>query len=146
VVQDVRSPADVLKNIAGRNRVAIEGVRPELDCGRFPIKRVTGETVSVEADIFGDGHDHVAARLLYRLEDEPEWGEVPMLPIENDRWHGEFAVSTLGRYVYTVEGWVDHLETWRHDLLKRISAGQDVCVDLQIGAMLIEEAARRARY
>ena len=46
--------------IGGRCRVAIENVRPEIDGGRFPAKRVVGERVIVEADIFADGHDAIA--------------------------------------------------------------------------------------
>ena len=144
LVHHDRSPADVLKEIAGRTRVAIEAVRPEGDCGRFAIKRVIGETVAVEADIFADGHDHVAASLLYRWEREPDWTVLPMQSVENDRWRAEFPCPSLGQYKYTIEGWPDLLDTWRTDLLKRIAAGQDVDVDLQIGAALIEETAARA--
>jgi starch synthase (maltosyl-transferring) len=145
IAQGIRAPVDDLKAIAGRGRAAIEGVQPELDCGRFPIKRVVGETVVVQADIFADGHDHIDARLLYRWERESEWTRVPMRPTENDRWSGKFACCSLGRYVYTIEAWTDALETWRSDLVKRIAAGQDISVDLLIGAALIEEAAGRAR-
>ena len=143
-VQDLNAAAEFRNGIAGRKRVAIENVRPEIDGGRFPIKRVAGETVVVEADVFGDGHDHVACRLLYRWEREPEWAAVAMQPLGNDRWRAEFPASSLGRYRYTIEGWIDHLETWHADLLKRIAAGQDIAVDLEIGARFIEEAARRA--
>jgi len=131
-----------LKQIAGRNRVVIEGVHPEIDCGRFPIKRVVGETVTVEADIFADGHDLLNCRLLYRSI-EGEWTEVPFEALGNDRWRAEFPVSQLGEYRYTIEGWVDHVATWNADLQKRIAAGQDVTVDLQIGAGWIEDAAER---
>ncbi|MCC6364071.1 MAG: alpha-1,4-glucan--maltose-1-phosphate maltosyltransferase [Bryobacterales bacterium] len=128
----------------GRNRVAIEGVRPEIDCGRFAIKRVVGDVVEVEADVFADGHDGIRRRLLYRHESEPEWREAPMEALGNDRWRGVFPVSVLGRYRYTVEGWVDRFRTWRGDLRKRIAAGQDVRVEALAGAQLVEEAAGRA--
>jgi starch synthase (maltosyl-transferring) len=127
----------------GRFRVVIEGVSPEIDCGRFPIKRVVGETVLVEAAVFADGHDQVACQILY-WRDERELQTSPMRPVGNDRWRGEFSVETLGRYQYTVEGWIDRFQTWRGELLKRVAAGQDVHVDLLIGAALIEEAAARA--
>jgi len=143
-VQDVRSSTRIPEQAAERSRVAIEAVRPEVDCGRFPIKRVAGETVVVEADIFADGHDHIACQLLYRWEQEPEWTAVQMHPLGNDRWRGEFPVSGMGRYRYTFEGWVDPIDTWRSDLLKRLDAAQDVEVDLLIGASLIEQAASRA--
>lgn len=70
---------------AGRNRVVIEGVTPEVDGGRFPVKRVVGEKVVVEADVFADGHDRVACALLYLAADEAQWSEAPMTSLGNDR-------------------------------------------------------------
>jgi starch synthase (maltosyl-transferring) len=128
----------------GRRRVVIERVSPEIDCGRFPIKRVVGEAVIVEADVFADGHDQVACQLLYRREGEKEWQRSPMTALGNDRWQGAFPVPKAGRYEYTIEGWIDQFQTWRNGLAKRIAAGQDVHVDLLIGAGLIEGAAGRA--
>ena len=143
-IEDLPRAAEPIPKMLGRKRVAIEEVRPEIDGGRFAIKRVVGEVVTVEADVFADGHDLISCRLLYRWEHEEEWGFVPMRPIGNDRWQAEFVVSNLGCYRYTIEGWIDHVQTWHADLLKRIEAGQDVSVDLQIGAKFIEEAALRA--
>jgi starch synthase (maltosyl-transferring) len=131
--------------IDGRKRVIITAVKPEIDCGRFAIKRTTGESVVVEADVYADGHDVVSCAVLYRNSGCSEWREVWMRELSNDRWRAEFSVQDLGRVVYTVEGWIDAFQTWRRDLIKRISAGQDVTVDLLIGARLIEEAATRAR-
>ena len=128
----------------GRKRVVIEGISPEIDGGRFPAKRVIGDIVQVEADILTDGHDSIAAVLLYRRENETSWQERPMHALVNDRWAGDFQVTELGRYHYTIHGWVDHWETWRRDLLKRISANNETSVDYQIGANLIDEAASRA--
>ncbi len=128
----------------GRRRVVIEGVKPEIDGGRFPAKRVIGDVVRVEADIFADGHDSIAAMLLCKHERAAEWIEQPMQFEVNDRWWGEFPVSELGRYRYTIQGWVDHFETWRRDLLKRIAAGNDTPIDYLIGAELVESAAVRA--
>jgi len=127
----------------GRRRVVIEGVRPEIDYGRFPIKRTVGETVVVEADIFTDGHDLVDAVLMYRKETDRVLTEAPMEALVNDRWRGSFPAEALGRYRYTLRAWVDRFGTWRRDLLKRVDAGQDVGIDLLIGADLIERAARR---
>ncbi|MGH9360367.1 MAG: maltotransferase domain-containing protein, partial [Thermoanaerobaculia bacterium] len=128
----------------GRRRVVIEGVSPEIDGGRFPIKRVVGEWVVVEADAFADGHDALACRLLHRREADAEWSEAPMEALVNDRWRGAFRVSELGRWRYTLVGWVDPWTTWRGDLRKRLAAGQDVAVDLRIGAELVRAAAGRA--
>jgi starch synthase (maltosyl-transferring) len=82
-------------------------VRPQVDCGRFPVKRVAGEEVRVEADVFTDGHDAVVAELLYRKEGEKGWRSKPMEFLHNDHWAAAFTVHDLGRYEYTVRGWVD---------------------------------------
>ncbi|MBT9329497.1 alpha-1,4-glucan--maltose-1-phosphate maltosyltransferase [Acidipila sp. 4G-K13] len=128
----------------GRKRVVIEAVTPQIDSGLFPIKRTVGETVSVEADVFADGHDHVAAQLLWRPAQETVWQRLEMVSLGNDRWRGEFPVTQMGQYAYTIAGHIDHFDTWRADLLKRMEAGQDIRVDLLNGAVLIEEAERRA--
>jgi starch synthase (maltosyl-transferring) len=125
-------------------RVVIRGVQPELECGRFPIKRVIGETVEVHADIFADGHDSISAVIRYRHENEESWLETRMEPLGNDRWQGTFTVVNLGQYVYTISAWIDPFQTWYKDFLKRTAAKQDVTVDLQIGAALLKSAADRA--
>src|SRR5215831_11190733 len=125
-------------------RVVIRGVQPEIECGRFPIKRVIGESVVVEADIFADGHESIEAVVRYRHEDDEAWSEIPMDALGNDRWRAEFAVDNLGHYIYTIAGWIDSFQTWYKDFLKRIAAGQDVTVDLQIGKALLYAAAERA--
>jgi starch synthase (maltosyl-transferring) len=128
----------------GRNRVVIEAVSPAVDDGRFPAKRSVGDLVRVEADIFTDGHDAVAALVLARREGSSKLVEIPMLPLGNDRWTGAFRVSEVGRYSFKVQGWVDHFVTWHRDLLKRIAADADAPVDYLIGADLVAEAAKRA--
>ncbi|MGH7295556.1 MAG: maltotransferase domain-containing protein, partial [Polyangiaceae bacterium] len=128
----------------GRVRVAIEGVRPEVDGGRFPIKRTTGETVVAEADVFADGHDALSGVLRFRHEGEAAWSEVPLEALGNDRYRAAFAVTRLGSYLYTFEAWVDRWGTLRRDLATRLEAGQDIAVDLLAGAALVEEAAALA--
>ncbi len=128
----------------GIRRAVIEGVKPEIDGGRFPIKRITGETVTVEADIFADGHDTLFALLLYRRENAARWEEAPMEFLVNDRWRGSFTVSECGRYFYTLTAWVDRFRSWRSDLAKRVQAAQQVSIDLLAGAALVEEAIARA--
>src|SRR5262245_13607017 len=125
-------------------RVVIRGVEPEIECGRFPVKRVIGESVVVEADVFTDGHDLVAAAVRYRHEDDEAWSEVSMDALGNDRWRGEFPIENLGQYIYTVSGWIDPFKTWYTDFQKRVAAGQDVSIDLQIGKELLAMAAERA--
>ncbi len=140
-------------NPDGRSRVVIESVRPEVDAGQFPVKRVVGERVVVEADIFTDGHDEVAAVLCYRSLDSDAptnpgertpWQETPMQMLVNDRWRGEFTVDREGTAVYTIKAWIDRFFTWHHDLKKRALAHQVTAVDLAIGAELIEDAASQA--
>ncbi len=128
----------------GRRRVVIEGVYPEIDDGRFAAKRVSGERITVQADIFCDGHDDLAALLLYRHQDEHQWRKVPMQHLVNDRWEANFIPEEMGTWYYTIEGRVDHFITWKKDLGKRFTAGQDLEVEREIGARLIEEAAERA--
>jgi starch synthase (maltosyl-transferring) len=128
----------------GRKRVIIEAISPAVDGGRFPAKRTVGDQVRVEADIFTDGHDAIAATLLAHREGSRKWIEIPMQPLVNDRWTAAFRVGALGRYAFKVQGWVDHFETWRRDLLKRIEAESDAVVDYLIGADLVAEAAERA--
>jgi len=151
-----------LTGVDGRRRVVIEAVSPEVDAGRFPAKRAIGETVTVEADVFADGHDALAAILKHKFlpiptgipparpggapkaAEGPDWIETPLTPLVNDRWRGDFPVTELGRYVFTVEGWVDHFETWSRQLAKRVQAGQDVKVELEVGARMVDQAAARA--
>ena len=135
----------IAAKLEGRRRVVIEGVQPEINCGEFPIQRVVGETVAVEADVFADGHDAVAAQLLYRGSSERNWRAAPMQPLGNDRWRAEFAVTELGEYRYTVEGWIDAFTTWRNAMKKRIEAGQETHVERMAGATLVAAAAKRAK-
>ena len=119
-------------------RVVIESVRPQVDGGRYPVKRVLGEEVLAEADVFADGHEQVACDLLWKFQEEREWHAVPMEFRHNDHWAAAFIVKQLGRYQYRVRAWVDPFLTWRRDLVKRRDAGQDLSVDFLIGARLIK--------
>jgi starch synthase (maltosyl-transferring) len=132
-------------SVRDRRRVIIEGVAPEIDGGRFPAKRVVGDDVVVEADIFTDGHEAISARLLSRHERERRWREAIMDSLGNDRWRASFPVEKLGRHLYTFEAWIDPFKGWRRDMQKRLAAYQDVSVDLIIGGELLEAASRRAR-
>ncbi len=141
-----RPPAALEKFQAeqARKRVVIEGVAPEIDGGRFPVKRTLGDRVRVEADIVADGHEVIAALLLYRREQDAAWRAAPMEPLINDRWRGEFQVLELGRYVYAIQAWVDRFRTWQRDLKKWVEAGQDVAIEFLVGAEIVEEAGQRA--
>jgi starch synthase (maltosyl-transferring) len=128
----------------GPSRVIIEGVDPEVDGGRFPIKRTVGEEVEVRADVHADGHDVLAGVLRYRHAESPGWSEVPLSALGNDRWAAHFRVTALGRYEYTLEAWVDRFGSWRKELSKKAGAGQDVTSELLEGAEQVGQGARRA--
>ena len=126
-------------------RVVIGRVSPEVDGGRFAAKRTLGDVVRVTADIFADGHEQLGAVLRYRAaEEKGDWREEEMKLVENDRWEGRFRVDLLGRYLFTLAGWVDEFKTWATDFEKRVSAGQDVSVDARIGLEILGRVAERA--
>jgi len=125
-------------------RVAIEDVKPQVDGGRFPIKRTVGEEVVVEADLIADGHDRLGGLLLYRREGEPNWRSAPMGLVDNDRWSAAFRVTELGTWEYTVRAWIDRFATWRRKLRKKHEAGQEIDSEILEGAELLEAAAKRA--
>jgi starch synthase (maltosyl-transferring) len=124
-----------------QRRVIVGHVRPQIDCGRFPIKRTAGESVIVTADILADGHDVLAAVVMHRRAGEDTWHETPMAPVANDEWRAVFIVETVDRYEYTIEAWIDRFATWRHDLSKKFGAAQDVSSELLEGAALVRTAA-----
>src|SRR5437588_4126971 len=128
----------------GRRRVVIEAVSPEVDAGRFPIKRVVGESVRVEADVFCDGHEVLGCVLLHRQRGEPDWAETPMEEIGNDRHTASFVVQEEGMYEYTLSAWIDSYATWARGLGRKVEAGQDVALDLEVAAELGSAAAERA--
>ena len=145
-----------MKPSEGRRRVVIEEIQPQVDGGRYPAKRVLNDAVQVTAAIFSDGHDHVAARLLYRHTAEAKWKTTPLSALPNDMWTATFTVDKIGEWLFTIEAWVDHFDTWVHDLGKRLAAQpdqaeptqqttpQDIPLALRIGANHLEAAATRA--
>jgi starch synthase (maltosyl-transferring) len=126
--------------------VIIERVEPEIDGGRFAIKRTVGDEVLVSADILADGHDVLTAVVRFRNAQETAWTEVPMAALGqgNDRWTGRFVVTAVGRCEYTVQAWIDRFASWAKDLGKKSAAGQDVTSDLLEGAELVRQTAHRA--
>ena len=125
-------------------RIAIERVTPSVDGGRFAAKRCVGDVVTVEADIFSDGHEKLAAELRWRAVDEKTWQRVPMVPTVNDRWQARFPLLRVGRYEFLVEAWWDHFGTFRRDLGKKREAGQALAVEVAEGRALLEAAQERA--
>ncbi len=125
--------------------IVIEDVYPELDCGRYPVKREVGDRLEVWADIFKEGHDRVSAALKYRERGAKGWSEAPMVLYENDRWTASFPLTKNTRYEYTIEAWPDHFGTWREEVEKKVEAGQNVELELIEGRQLIKEAAARSK-
>lgn len=124
----------------GRQRVVIGHVTPVVDAGRYPVKTTVGDEIRVTADIFSDGHDELAAVVQWRVAGS-DWQESALQLLGNDHWAGTFASDRLGAGQYRIVGWIDRFATWQHQLAKRITAGQNVSVDLLIGADLVDEAA-----
>ncbi len=123
--------------------VWIGAVRPELDGGRFPVKREVGDLFEVTADILREGHEALAAALRYRTVKDTAWQEVRMEPIGNDRWAGRFLLAENTRYVYTLEAWPDAYRTWAEDLRRRLAAGMAVTSELLEGMALLRGALGR---
>ena len=132
-------------DVAGRSRVFIENVSPELNEGRFSVKAVPGDVIAVEADIFSDGHDFIAARLLYKHTDDETWTETAMASFGfNDRWGASFVVDRRGHYRYTIVGWVDHLTSWQHEVHLKVGDGQRITGELLAGAQFVDGMISRA--
>jgi starch synthase (maltosyl-transferring) len=135
---DRRSPT------RGLVHLTIECVTPELDNGRYPVKRIVGDVVPVGADVYKDGHDTLAAQVVLRAPNEPARSLPMRYDFDADRWFAEFKVEQIGRWHFTVEAWTDSWETWRAGFKKKVDAGVDVRVELKEAAQLVKAAARRA--
>ena len=126
--------------------VVVENLQPLLDGGRFPIKRIVGEDLAVEADIFKDGHDVVAAVLKWRVLGQRAWREAPMSFVDNDRWRGICTLYDEAIHEYTVEAWTDSFRSWQQEFAKKFQGGiSDLQSEALEGAALVKAAAGRAR-
>ena len=133
-----------LKALASE-RIAIEGIDPEIDGGRFPAKTVVGDTLVVEADIFGDGHETFDAALLYREGKDGAWAEAPLTFVLNDRWRGELVFKENGPAAFTIIAWRDLFAQWAYEIRKKVGAGQKVSLELTEGRNLVENAMQNPR-
>ncbi len=125
-------------------RIAIEAIDPVVDGGRYPVKRVVGERMRVEADAFGEGHDRIAVALRWRPVDQVEWRESQMSALGNDRWAGEFPLEKTGRHVFTVCAWRDEFAIYRDHLHKKHEASAEEAVDIEEGRRLIATLVKNA--
>lgn len=138
------SPHRLPDDRTARGRVVLEDLSPGVDGGRFAIARTVGDIVTVEIDAFAEGQDLIAVELCHRRLGEAVWTAAAMHELGNDRWAGAFAVTELGVYEYGARGWIDEFGTWRRGLERNADAGNDISVDILIGAALIRAAADRA--
>jgi len=125
-------------------RIAIERVAPAVDDGRFAVKRLAGEAVDVAADIFGDGHEHLAAVVAWQAPGSDDWHEAPLTEGPNDRWTGQFPLMAPGVHRFVIEAWRDLFATWRDEVEKKHAAGIAVTLELREGVALVEHAANRS--
>jgi starch synthase (maltosyl-transferring) len=135
-------PTDI-SQYCGKSRVIIGSVMPCVDNGLFPVKRVEGEQVQIDAHIFADGHDTVCAALQFRRRGEQNWKETPFTELPNDEWEARFTPQGIGLHEYRVVAWVDHFRFWFESFGKKLKEGQNMAVELRIGAKLAVEAAER---
>ncbi len=143
--KDSKRTVDAAVKLAAKApRIAIENISPCVDQGRFLVKRCVGDTLVVEADLFGEGHDRIAAALRWRAIDEDDWHETDMRSVVNDRWRAQFLLPRVGRFEYQIEAWIDVFGAYRNEIEKKTAAGQQVALELQEGALLLEAARQRA--
>ena len=142
---EAKRPRPAVAAAIAASRIVIEQLAPAVDHGRFAIKRSVGEAIEVSADIFADGHEVLAAELLWRAADESHWQRLALRPLDNDRWQGRLAPGRIGRHYYTVEAWWDVYGTFARDLAKKVGAGLDVTLEIAEGRQLIEAAQARTR-
>ena len=133
--------ANMPKNL---QTILIEQVEPKLDGGRYPVKRIVGETLEVTADIFKEGHDIIGAILRYKISGEKTWKETPMHHVDNDLWAGSFSLPKNNRYIYTVGAYIKSYETWRIELKKKHDVHLDVASELLEGHTQVKDACTRA--
>jgi starch synthase (maltosyl-transferring) len=118
-------------------RIVIDDVHPRTTTGAFPAKAAAGEVVPVEANIFKDGHDILAARVR-ACAPSGAMAEWPLIHTGNDRWEGTIQLDEVGLHELVVEAWVDRFATWRHDVQAKAGAGQDLTTELQEGVLLFD--------
>src|SRR6266436_3565050 len=127
------------------SHIVIEDVTPSVDCGRYPAKRIVGESCVVEADIFRDGHQVIRAAVKWRRKQDEVFDEAPMAALDNDRWRGEFRPTDNARYVFTIEAWTDLFASWLADFTKKVKATRPVASDILEGITLFEKMISIAR-
>lgn len=136
-----------LMDYAASSPITIEHVSPQIDAGRYAVKREVGDTMDVTCSIFKDGHDLIKAVILCRLADSNEWWETPMTEVNHGlaQWYGQLWFGTNARYIYTIEAWVDEYGTWLDGTTKKLEAGQDISLELIEGADMVRKTVERLK-
>lgn len=136
-----------LMDYAASSPITIEHVSPQIDAGRYAVKREVGDTMDVTCSIFKDGHDLIKAVILCRLADSDEWWETPMTEVNHGlaQWYGQLWFGTNARYIYTIEAWVDEYGTWLDGTTKKLEAGQDISLELVEGADMVRKTVERLK-
>ncbi|HEY0328782.1 MAG TPA: alpha-1,4-glucan--maltose-1-phosphate maltosyltransferase [Rhodopseudomonas sp.] len=132
--------AQSIQSAAAGGAFHIEEIYPIVDAGRYAVKRIVGEPIAIWADVFRDGHEVIAAAVVWRREQDQDWQRAPLTYDVNDRWGGSFVPDQVGRYVYAIEAWTDEFATWRHGFELKLQAGQDVTLDALEGAAMLTKA------
>jgi starch synthase (maltosyl-transferring) len=126
-------------------RIAIEAITPQVDDGKFPVRRTVGDMVTVQADLIADGHDKLAGEIIFRGLDEPNFRSVRLAPLGNDRWEAAFPLERMGRYIFAVTAWKDTYATFVDEVTKKHAAGVNTTLELQEGTALVQDAAKTGR-
>jgi starch synthase (maltosyl-transferring) len=125
----------------GAARIAIENIAPKIEDGQFPVRRIVGETLTVEADILADGHDKIAAEVIFKPVSDSKWQSRLMENLGNDRWQAKIPLQRLGRYSYAIRAWRDTFATFADEVTKKSQAGQNIHIELLEGVALLERTA-----
>ncbi len=133
------------KEAGAAARIVVEALSPCIDQGRYPVKRIVGDSITVEADAFMDGHEVISVELRWRASDEKVWRTAPMLAQGNDRFRAVMHLERMGRHEYVVEAWFDHYASFARDLGKKSAAGVDIALDLKEGRNLVAAAQARSK-
>ena len=130
-----------------QQHIVIEGVSPTVDGGLYPIKRVVGDCLHVQADIFRDGHEKIAAqlRLGNQAQSSPQWTVEALHHVDNDRWEARVMLPAAASMIFCIDAWTDTFATWLVDLGKRVEAGFAVHSEVEEGVRLVHQALAAAQ-
>ena len=135
--------SEAARAAAAQPRVAIEAVTPSIDQGRFAAKRLVGSHVDIEADLICDGHDKLAASVLWREPGSDTWQDTRMRLLVNDRWTARLPLNRVGILHFIIEAWRDGFASFRDELGKKHAAGVPIVLELQEGRGWLARAAER---